>query len=128
MKYAYVMIKTFPTKRWSIGDTYESLRWQEPTEEKPLDASMQEYWVDLKNEYHLDDLRKLRDALLTKTDKYGIVDWPFTAEKRDEWFVYRQALRDLPGLYLEKMGGEYTISGEVIDVSGTAYNFFPSIV
>jgi hypothetical protein len=42
-------------------------------------------------------LRADRDDLLSKTDKYALLDWPHTSlEKQREWLEYRQALRDLP--------------------------------
>ena len=43
------------------------------------------------------ELRKERDDLLVKTDKYALPDWPHESlEKQREWIEYRQALRDLP--------------------------------
>ena len=44
--------------------------------------------------------------------------------QKKERFEYRQRMRDIPALYLEKMVGDYTISGEVLSVSGVSYNFF----
>jgi hypothetical protein len=42
-------------------------------------------------------IRAQRDKLLEETDKYALLDWPYTSlEKRREWLEYRQALRDLP--------------------------------
>ena len=42
-------------------------------------------------------LRSQRDALLIKTDKYTLPDWPHASlAKQMEWLDYRQALRDLP--------------------------------
>ncbi|HWR09894.1 tail fiber assembly protein [Sporomusa sp.] len=41
-------------------------------------------------------IRAERDRLLTETDKYMLLDYPVTDEQREEWKVYRQALRDMP--------------------------------
>lgn len=47
------------------------------------------------NEYLI--LRKKRDRVLEKTDKFALMDFPFkSTEMKDKWFKYRQELRDLP--------------------------------
>tara|TARA_Y100000389_G_scaffold72441_1_gene69214 strand:- start:268 stop:516 length:249 start_codon:yes stop_codon:yes gene_type:complete len=44
----------------------------------------------------LRNLRILRNNRLKATDKYATLDFPHqNEEKKQEWFVYRQALRDL---------------------------------
>jgi len=40
-------------------------------------------------------LRRDRDEKLQESDKYMLHDYPITEEKREEWKVYRQALRDI---------------------------------
>ena len=40
--------------------------------------------------------RNHRDMLLAASDYTQMADYPLTDEKRAEWAVYRQALRDLP--------------------------------
>ena len=80
--------------------------------------------TEMNNEYELDQLRKIRNQKLSETDKYCLVDWPQTAEEKETRLKYRQQLRDLPQLYLEKMVGDYSISGEVLYVDGLVYNFF----
>ena len=40
-------------------------------------------------------LRFLRCNKLIETDKYVLPDYPITEEKREEWKVYRQELRDM---------------------------------
>lgn len=59
-------------------------------------------WND-KDEYYLKDIRQKRDFLLAISDKYCLVDWPQTPEKKEIRLQYRQSLRDLPDLYLDKM-------------------------
>ena len=44
----------------------------------------------------IDIFRLERDNLLTMSDRYMVIDYPITEEKRQEWKVYRQLLRDLP--------------------------------
>lgn len=40
--------------------------------------------------------RAQRDALLVATDKYMVIDFPISDEKRAQYKVYRQYLRDIP--------------------------------
>ena len=45
----------------------------------------------------LGNLRIVRNSLLNRTDKYATLDFPHTSEtKKQEWFAYRTALRNLP--------------------------------
>jgi len=45
----------------------------------------------------MDVLRKARNELLDKTDRYATIDYPHpTEEAKQAWLDYRQALRDLP--------------------------------
>ena len=126
MNYAQTMIKYYSTKSWSIGETYESLNWQSD-EPKPTDEHLKELWEEMKTEYELDQLRKIRNQKLSETDKYCLVDWPQTADEKDTRLQYRMQLRNLPALYLEKMVGDYSISGEVLYVDGVSYNFFEPV-
>lgn len=48
---------------------------------------MSEDWIILRNQ---------RDALLMMSDRRMLWDSPLTDEQKQEWAVYRQALRDLP--------------------------------
>ena len=42
-------------------------------------------------------LRRKRDRVLEKTDKFALVDFPFKSnELKEKWLKYRQELRDLP--------------------------------
>lgn len=55
-------------------------------------SSQQEY-----NDGCLSNLRLVRNMYLDESDKYVTVDFPHSSEeKKQEWFTYRQALRDLP--------------------------------
>ena len=76
-------------------------------------------------EYYLKDIRHKRDILLATSDKYCLVDWPQTPEQKEIRFQYRQSLRDLPSVYLDKMVGDYTFVGDILYVGGMSYNFMP---
>jgi len=64
----------------------------------PTQEECEEYWNStLKNEIHSKALRRKRDSILEKTDKYTVPDFPHpTEETKQAWLDYRQALRDLP--------------------------------
>jgi hypothetical protein len=44
----------------------------------------------------LESLRNLRNQLLKDSDWIVLADSPVSLDKRQEWIVYRQYLRDLP--------------------------------
>lgn len=48
-------------------------------------------------EYNLkaNPIRDKRNRLLDESDKYTIIDFPISDTKRQEWFAYRAALRDI---------------------------------
>jgi len=48
------------------------------------------------NEMVVQEFRIIRNGLLIESDKIMISDYPITEEKREEWKVYRQSLRELP--------------------------------
>ena len=51
----------------------------------------------------LNNLRIIRNGILNSTDKYATLDFPHsTEEKKQEWFTYRQALRDLTTTVIEQ--------------------------
>lgn len=52
-------------------------------------------WFAESDEDKIFFLRKDRNIKLLESDKYMIPDFPITEEKREEWKIYRQALRDL---------------------------------
>ena len=52
--------------------------------------------VQAKQTELLNKLRQKRNLLLSECDWTQLVDTPLTAEQRQEWATYRQALRDLP--------------------------------
>ena len=79
--------------------TYEGLVWNDTEIPKPTLEELTAKQEELIAAQPLKDLRKERDALLIKTDKYALPDWPHeTLAKQTEWIEYRQALRDLPNV------------------------------
>tara|TARA_Y100000817_G_scaffold281072_1_gene245483 strand:+ start:634 stop:891 length:258 start_codon:yes stop_codon:yes gene_type:complete len=46
-------------------------------------------------EFILEIIREKRDILLLESDKYMLPDFPITNEKKEEWKLYRQRLRDI---------------------------------
>jgi hypothetical protein len=77
-------------------DTYESIKFPEGYE-KPSKEEFEAKLQELVAAQPMKNLRKERDDLLVKTDKYALPDWPHESlEKQREWLEYRQALRDLP--------------------------------
>tara|TARA_Y100000994_G_scaffold97971_1_gene81037 strand:- start:215 stop:463 length:249 start_codon:yes stop_codon:yes gene_type:complete len=56
-----------------------------------------------KKKYCLETLRYIRNIMLYSSDKYTTVDYPHASEeKKQEWFDYRKALRDLPSKVVEQ--------------------------
>jgi hypothetical protein len=47
---------------------------------------------------NIDFIRIERDRMLKATDKYMISDWPISANEKNDWVTYRQALRDITNL------------------------------
>ena len=81
------------------GNDYSTIKWNDRnTISKPSLEEIQSKWDDvIVLKIGLNTLRKERDDLLVKTDKYTIPDWPHESlAKQTEWIEYRQALRDLP--------------------------------
>lgn len=47
------------------------------------------------NKLKADPIRKERDRLLEKSDKYLFADFPIDEQRRAAWTLYRQSLRDI---------------------------------
>ena len=56
----------------------------------------------------LEALRKVRNTLLTECDLTILPSSPLSAEKQDEWKVYRQALRDITKTASPKVSADLT--------------------
>jgi len=46
--------------------------------------------------FRISQMRMFRDSLLAESDWTQMADSPLSETKRNEWKVYRQALRDFP--------------------------------
>jgi hypothetical protein len=92
------LMNLYPNADWYLkGYTYEGLVWNDKSIEKPSEEELTAKYEELVAAKPLKDLRKERDDLLAKTDKYALPDWPHASlEKQREWLEYRQTLRDLP--------------------------------
>ena len=92
------LVSLYPNCEWSIEEgMYEKLTWTDTNTSKPTLEELTAKYEELVAAQPMKDLRKKRDDLLAKTDKYALPDWPHTSlAKQTEWLEYRQALRDLP--------------------------------
>jgi hypothetical protein len=92
------LVSLYPNCEWSIEEgMYEKLTWTDTNTSKPTLEELTAKHEELVAAKPLKDLRKKRDDLLVKTDKYALPDWPHASlAKQSEWLEYRQALRDLP--------------------------------
>ena len=80
---------------FSNGVTYESIDFG--THEKPPKEELEAKLQEVIAAQPLKELRQQRNQRLTSTDYLFTSDFPHaTPEKKQEWFEYRQALRDLP--------------------------------
>lgn len=88
----------YPDLLWGIRNSdYNALEWLDTEVPKPTLEALEQRRDELIAAQPLKDLRKKRDDLLSKTDKFAIPDWPHpTEEVKQAWLDYRQALRDLP--------------------------------
>ena len=85
-------MKTFSTTDWNL-QVWDTLILDDKPPKEEFEAKLQE----LIDAQPLKKLRAERDALLSQTDKYAIIDFPHGSEAaKQAWLDYRQALRDLP--------------------------------
>ena len=60
------------------------------------------FWLDTATQWAV--IREVRDALLAESDWTQVSDSPLSAGQREQWQIYRQALRDLPGAFSDPAG------------------------
>ena len=70
-----------------IFDAEKQRRFREQLVEEELREASRDYWKEFRNE---------RNRKLIECDWTQLSDSPITKQKKQEWAVYRQALRDLP--------------------------------
>jgi hypothetical protein len=68
-------------------DAEKQRRFREQLAEEELREASRDYWKEFRNE---------RNRKLIECDWTQLSDSPITKQKKQEWAVYRQALRDLP--------------------------------
>lgn len=100
MDIALILFEYYRGQEWTIhGNTYEALIWYDEKNSlpKPTLEELTAKHEELVAAQPMKNLRKERDDLLAKTDKYALPDWPHVSlAKQTEWIEYRQTLRDLP--------------------------------
>ena len=92
-----VLIKYYSNNVWICGETYDSLIWKDTTREKPTEEELNIKWAELK----IEQMREKRNELLKECDFRFVLDFPSSEEKKEEWKIYRQLLRDLPSIWVE---------------------------
>ena len=70
-----------------IFDAEKQGRLREQLAEEELREASRDYWKELRNK---------RDFLLSQSDWTQGNDSPLTLQQKEEWKIYRQALRDAP--------------------------------
>ena len=68
-------------------DAEKQRRLREQLAEEELREASRDYWKELRNK---------RDFLLSQSDWTQGNDSPLTLQQKEEWKIYRQALRDVP--------------------------------
>lgn len=80
------------------GETYADIIWGEgvtPLDETELMTLAQQF----EDNASTDEIRKVRDRLLTATDWTQGADSPLSDADKTAWATYRQALRDITDTY-----------------------------
>ena len=81
----------------------------------PSDDDINAEIIIIKNIYAFEQLRSIRNNLLTSSDKYMLVDFPITSEQKELWITYRQTLRALPD----------SLTGQTLDITNLN-QYFPT--
>lgn len=69
------------------------------------------------NNFVSDYIRERRNLMLLESDKFMIPDFPITDEKREEWKVYRQRLRDITSVE----GFENCSLNDIFEIQGLTW-------
>lgn len=79
--------------KWALPNQscFDGLKF---TPDFPYSISPEEYNSIVREEFS--NLRAFRDSLLNRSDWTQLPDAPLSTEKKQEWVIYRQKLRDLP--------------------------------
>lgn len=99
---------------YTTGDTYESIVWKENAVNIPTKEIVDSKVLELKNTKPFIFLRNERNKKLTETDYLAMSDYPHINDTlKQEWLLYRQALRDLPSNVTPQLDE----NGELINVT-----------
>lgn len=89
------LVGEYPDDRYYVNDGAPVALPPKPSEHHVFDYTTKQ-WVDPRTpETEWPLVRAKRDRLLQQSDWAALPDVPLTTEKRAEWAVYRQALRDV---------------------------------
>ena len=94
-----ILFRLRPGAKWRLPDIhdYETLEWNDESQTKPTLEELTVNYQELLDGQPLKELREERNRRIAQTDYLFTSDFPHaTPEARQEWFEYRQALRDLP--------------------------------
>ena len=81
------------------GNTYASITWADPTSTVPDETTLMAKAQWYADEEPNNELRKVRNRALARTDWTQTVDAPLTDEQKAEWRTYRTALRNITDTY-----------------------------
>ena len=83
-----------------IGATMEQCILKEDKTWEMTEDEFTQLFIEEKNIYKWNQLRKIRNNLLNISDRYSNPDFPHkTEEIKEKWKQYRQDLRDIPQTY-----------------------------
>jgi hypothetical protein len=94
--YPAVLMALYPGAEWTLnGDDYAGLTWLDDSP-KPTKKALENAWPSVRDDLAWGRVRAERDRLLTACDWTQVADAPLTADEKQAWADYRQALRDVP--------------------------------
>ena len=103
INYAFTLEKYYPEAEWTVQlgmkrYQYEAYLWDKNnTVSKPSQADLDAKWQVCKRDIQpWNQVIEQRNQLLKDSDTYALPDYPHaTAEIKQAWLDYRQALRDI---------------------------------
>jgi hypothetical protein len=91
---------TFGEVEYNDGTPNERIEELGVYEQAVIDFNNEKQRIEIATELDTDgyweELRSLRDQKLIRSDWTQISDSPLSEQKKEEWSIYRQALRELP--------------------------------
>lgn len=95
--YAQILSEKWPGSQWSIvGNDYSTLNWlDENNTPKPTEKEILSFSVEVDLAVSWNNIRSVRNRLLSDSDWTQLNDVPLTVEMVQKWAEYRQELRDI---------------------------------